>query len=113
MSISSASLVAESASLPDFSEEDVRSATPPPAKKARVSIPTFADIDLKGLWLKNSGANKKGDGLLTLPLLGTVKLVCDLTPDSWLRVAFPFNTSGEYEKVGFSGTYPRQTSPKA
>ena len=113
MSISSASLVAESASLPDFSEEDVMSATPPPAKKARVSIPSFGDIDLNGLWLKNSGPNKKGDGVLTLPLLGNAKLTCDLTPDSWLRVAFPFNTSGQYEQVSFLGHLPEWTNPKA
>ena len=113
MSISSASLVAESSSLPDFSEEDVMSTVaPPPAKRARVSIPSFGDIDLNGLWLKNSGPNKKGDGVLTLPLLGNAKLTCDLTPDSWLRVAFPFNTSGQYEQVSFLGHLPECDKPE-
>ena len=88
------------------------SVIPPPAKRARVSIPTYADIDLAALWLKNSGANKKGDGILTLPLLGNAKLCCDLTPDSWLRVAFPFNTSGQYEQVSFLGHFPKADKPE-
>ena len=112
MSISSTSVVAET-SLPDCSEEEAdMSNVPPPAKRARVSIPTFTDIDLDGLWLKNSGANKKGDGLLTLPLLGNNKLCCDLTHDSWLRVAFPFNISGQYEQVSFLGHLPATDRPE-
>ena len=84
--------------LPDFSEVEEQ-----PAKRARVSIPAFSDVDLGPLWLKNNGPNRKGDGVMVLPLLGNGKLVADLSPESWLRVAFPFNTSGQYEQVSFLG----------
>ena len=100
-------------SLPDFSEpsepdmEQTQS-----RKRARTCIPSYADVDLETLWLKNSGPNKKGDGVLTLPLLGNAKLTCDLTPESWLRVAFPFNLSGEYEQVSFLGHIPPVDKPE-
>ena len=84
----------------------------PPAKRARTSIPTYANVDLDALWLKNSGPNKKGDGVLTLPLLNNGKLCCDLTPHSWLRVAFPFNTSGQWEQVSFLGHLPSTDKPE-
>ena len=84
-------------SLPDF--DDVQ----PPAKKARVGIPSYSNVDVSQLWLKNNGPNRKGDGIMVLPLCGNVKLVADLTPNTWLRVAFPFNTTGQYEAVSFLG----------
>ena len=84
-------------SLPDF--DDVR----PPAKKARMYIPSYSNVDVSQLWLKNNGPNRKGDGIMVLPLCGNVKLVADLTPNTWLRVAFPFNTTGQYEAVSFLG----------
>ena len=64
-------------------------------------IPSYSNVDVKGLWLKNNGPNRKGDGIMVLPLYGNVKLVADLTPNTWLRVAFPFNITGQYEAVSF------------
>ena len=96
------------ASLPDFDVEDEQR----PAKKARVSIPAYSDIDLSPLWLKHNGQNRKGDGVMVLPLLGNVKLSADLSPESWLKVAFPFNISGEYEQVSFLGHIPTADKPE-
>ena len=94
----------DAASLPDFDEGSAEAERPlPPAKRARVSLPRFEDIDVGALSLKNSGPNRTGDGLMVLPLYGCAKLTMDLSPDSWLKIAFPLNTSGQYEKPSFLG----------
>lgn len=103
----------DSTSLPDFSEDgNVSEIEQTPPKRARTSIPTFSEVELQALSLKNSGPNRKGDGVMVLPLLGNSKLTCDLTPASWLRVAFPFNLSGQYEQVSFLGHLPTADKPE-
>lgn len=106
----------DATSLPDFSEDGgaAQETEPafPPMKRARTSIPSYKEVNLESLYLKNSGPNRTGDGLMLLPLYGNVKLTVDLSPDAWLKVAFPLNTTGTFEKPSFLGYGPPSDKPE-
>ena len=76
------------------------SSAEPSPKRARIEVPAFQDLDLKQLALVDKGASKQGSKL-TLPLLGSERLRCNLTPVGFLATPFGFDVSGKYQKPSF------------
>ena len=74
--------------------------TEPSPKRAKIEMPSFQDLDLKQLVLRDNGTTKQG-GRLTLPLLGANRLRCNLTPAGFLKAPFGFDVSGKYQKPSF------------
>ena len=68
----------------------------PPAKRARIEIPSFTEVDLSKLSLKNSGVGP-GGGLRVYPLLDGEPIRFNLTPQDWLVTPYGFDTSSKYE----------------
>lgn len=74
----------------------------PSPKRAKVELPSFAELDLKQLALVDNGVGRNG-GKLLMPLLGNNKLRCNLTPKGFLKAPFGFDVSFKYEKPSFLG----------
>jgi len=70
--------------------------TMPSAKRARIEIPSFAEVDLSKLSLRNSGVGP-GGGLRVYPLLDGEAIRFNLAPQSWLMTPYGFDTSTKYE----------------
>ena len=73
----------------------------PSPKRARHEVPGFKELDLGQLVLKDNGKNRAGNGKLVLPLLGTQKLRCNLSPQGFLKAPFGFDVSGKYQRPSF------------
>lgn len=65
-----------------------------------MELPSFKDLDLTKLELRDNGASRQG-GKLVMPLLGSDRLRCNLTPRGFLKAPFGFDLSGKYEKPSF------------
>ena len=87
----------------DFSIKRAMSnaSTEPSPKRARHEVPGFKELDLRQLVLKDNGKNRAGNGKLVLPLLGTQKLRCNLSPQGFLKAPFGFDVSGKYQRPSF------------
>jgi hypothetical protein len=70
--------------------------TMPSTKRARIEIPSFAEVDLSKLSLRNSGVGP-GGGLRVYPLLDGEAIRFNLAPQSWLMTPYGFDTSSKYE----------------
>ena len=68
----------------------------PSAKRARIEIPPFAEVDLSKLSLKNSGVGP-GGGLRVYPVLDGEAIRFNLTPERWLVTPYGFDMSSKYE----------------
>ena len=73
----------------------------PSPKRVKREVPSFKEIDLGQLLLKDNGKNRAGNGKLVMPLLGNQRLRCNLTPQGFLKVPFGFDVSGKYAKPSF------------
>ena len=72
-----------------------------PAKRARIEVKTFKDLDLSKFTLKNNGKGKNGQN--TYPLVADEPIRFNLTPSGWLQTPFGFDISGKYEYPSFLG----------
>ena len=68
----------------------------PSAKRARIEIPSFTDLDVLKVSLKNSGVGP-GGGLRVYPLLDGETIRFNLTPQAWLETPYGFDLSSKYE----------------
>ena len=73
----------------------------PSPKRARIEMPSFKDLNLDKLCLKDNGMNRQGNAKLVLPLFDGQKLKCNLTPAGFLKAPFGFDTSCKFEKPAF------------
>lgn len=73
----------------------------PSPKRARIEVPSFKDLNLDKLSLKDNGMNRQGKTKMVLPLFDGRKLQCNLTPVGFLKTPFGFDTSCKYEKPAF------------
>jgi hypothetical protein len=73
----------------------------PSPKRARIEMPSFKDLNLEKLSLKDNGMKQKGNTKLVLPFIDGKKLQCNLTPSGFLKAPFGFDTSCKYEKPSF------------
>lgn len=73
----------------------------PAAKRARIEVKTFKDLDLSKFVLKNNGKGKNGQN--TYPLVAGEPIRFNLTPSGWLQTPFGFDISGKYEYPSFLG----------
>jgi hypothetical protein len=71
--------------------------TMPSAKRARIEIPSFAEVDLSKLSLKNSGVGP-GGGLRVYPSLDGEAIRFNLTPQGWLETPYGFDVNTRYEE---------------
>ena len=71
------------------------------AKRARIEVKSFQEIDLSKFTLKNNGKGKSG--LNTYPLVTGESIRFNLTPSGWLKAPFGFDISGKYEYPSFLG----------
>ena len=73
----------------------------PAAKRARIEVKAFKDLDLTQFVLKNNGKGKNGQN--TYPLVAGEPIRFNLTPSGWLQTPFGFDISGKYEYPSFLG----------
>ena len=73
----------------------------PSPKRVKREVPSFKEIDLGQLLLKDNGKTRAGNGKLVMPLLGSQKLRCNLTPQGFLKAPFGFDVSAKYQKPSF------------
>jgi len=88
--------------------------TTPPAKRARIEVPAFLDLDLSKLSLKSSGVGP-GGGLRVYPSLDGEAIRFNLTPHKWLSTPYGFDVSTQYEErvpSFLSGKPPANGAPE-
>ena len=73
----------------------------PSAKRARIEVKSFQEIDLAKFTLKNNGKGKNGHN--TYPLVAGEPIRFNLAPCDWLQSPFGFDISGKYEYPSFLG----------
>ena len=88
-------------SMSTQAEKNDTESTEATPKRARFEMPSFKDLDLQKLSLKDNGLNRQGNAKLVLPLYGGNKLCFNLTPAGFLKTPFGFDTSCKYEKPSF------------
>jgi hypothetical protein len=71
--------------------------TTPPAKRARIEVLPFLELDLSKLSLKSSGVGP-GGGLKVYPALDGEAIRFNLTPYKWLETPYGFDLSTMYEE---------------
>ena len=84
------------------SSEDFELAMASAAKKAKLEVTAFTQIDLEKLTLKQLGKSKNGQTMV-FPLVAGEAIRTNLTPDDWFTTPFGFDLSGTYEKPSFLG----------
>ena len=84
-----------------FSSETSSNVAEPSPKRAKIEMPSFKDLNLEKLSLKDNGMNRQGSAKLVLPLFDGKKLSCNLTPAGFLKTPFGFDTSCKFEKPAF------------
>jgi len=71
--------------------------TTPPAKRAKIEVLPFPELDLSKLSLKSSGVGP-GGGLRVYPTLDGEAIRFNLTPHKWLETPYGFDLSTQYEE---------------
>ena len=84
------------------SSEDFELAMASAAKKAKLEVTAFTQIDLEKLTLKQLGKSKNGQTMV-FPLVAGEAIRTNLTPNDWFTAPFGFDLSGTYEKPSFLG----------
>ena len=94
----SAAAISDQACHSECSDAD---AMQPAAKRARIEVTPFQEIDLDKFALKNNGKGKNGHN--TYPLIASEPIRFNLTPAGWFQAPFGFDISGKYELPSFLG----------
>jgi hypothetical protein len=76
----------------------------PAAKRARVEVAPFHQVDVQQLRLVQKGSTKNEQRVYTTMNGDMVR--ANLTPDSWLTLPFGFDFSGKYQKPSFLSSSP-------
>ena len=83
----------------DSFEEDMSAESA--AKRAKIEIPSFSQLNLQEFTLKTVGQTKK-DFKFYANISGA-PIRANLTPTDWMSIRFGFDLSGKYEKPSFLG----------
>jgi hypothetical protein len=83
-------------------EEAMSSTGEPTAKRARIEIKPYAELDLSEFCLKKKDGIK-GMGPRFYPQLGVEIIRFNLSPSEWLRAPFGFDVNSKFEKPSFLG----------
>ena len=71
------------------------------AKRARIEVKPFQDLDLNQFVLKNNGKGKNGP--IVYPLIAGEPIRFNLTINDWLQTPFGFDLETKFEKPSFLG----------
>ena len=73
----------------------------PAAKRARIEVKAFNQVDLETFTLKNNGKNTNGNksGLNTFPLIGNQPIRFNMTPSDWFQAPFVASTSAASTRI--------------
>ena len=93
--------ISDQACQSECAEEAMSSTGEPAAKRARIEIKSYTEIDLSEFALKDKGKGKNGH--LAYPLLGGETIRFNLSPSEWLRTPFGFDVDSKFEKPSFLG----------
>ena len=81
--------------------EAMSSTGEPAAKRARIEVKPYTEINLSEFTLKDKGKGEKGH--LAYPLLAGETIRFNLSPSEWLRTPFGFDVDSKFEKPSFLG----------
>ena len=72
------------------------------AKRAKIDILSFAELNLQELLLKQTGTAPNGQMRLT-PMINNAAVIFNLTPKEWAKTEWGFDYSGRFENPSFLG----------
>ena len=109
MSASSTAAISVKRCPSECSDADMSTAEERSAKRARIEIKPYTELDLSEFTLKNKGKGKNG-GHMAYPLLAGESIRFNLTANEWLRTPFGFDVDSKFEKPSFlGGKVPERT----
>ena len=82
-------------------EEAMSSTGEPAAKRARIEVKPYTEINLSEFALKDKGKGKNGH--MAYPLLAGETIRFNLSPSEWLRTPFGLDVDSKFEKPSFLG----------
>ena len=82
-------------------EEAMSSTGEPAAKRARIEMKPYTEINLSEFTLKDKGKGKNGH--MAYPLLGGETIRFNLSPSEWIRTPFGLDVDSKFEKPSFLG----------
>ena len=93
--------ISDQACQSECAEEAMSNTGEPAAKRARIEVKPYTEIDPSELALKDKGKGKNGH--LAYPHMAGETIRFNLSPSEWLRTPFGFDVDGKYEKPSFLG----------
>jgi len=93
-----AALCSSSPTTPDYSEDTMAM---PAAKRAKIDVVNFDQLNLQEFTLKQVGKTKKEQKIYAN--ISGAPIRANLTPNDWLITRFGLDLSGNYEKPSFLG----------
>ena len=74
----------------------------PAAKRAKIDIPSFAELNLSEFLLKQTGTTPNGQMRVT-PMINNAAVIFNLSPKEWNKTEWGFDYSGRFENPSFLG----------
>lgn len=93
--------ISDQACQSECAEEAMSSTGEPAAKRARIEVKPYTEIDPSELALKDKGKGKNGH--LAYPHMAGETIRFNLSPSEWLRAPFGFDVDSKFEKPSFLG----------